>query len=144
MIHPSTGTLASTRCPIYGMRSWSTPLTFTWNRPSLPGQSAHCIRPLYKPTRQCKGVHILCLQNQQLVGMGSCIIINLVASILAPGDSSHNQWCHLWQVLILVSITFSHRPKEAMLFAMVKACLDWNNFLFVTNTNCICPGTLGR
>ena len=39
--------------------------------------------------------------------------------------SSHRQWHHLWKVLILVSITFSDRPGEAMLFVMGIARLHF-------------------
>ena len=41
----------------------------------------------HQPTNQCKGAYTLCLQHQQLVGMGSCNITNLVSHILAPDAS---------------------------------------------------------
>ena len=40
-------------------------------------------------------------------------------------------WCHPWKVLLLVSMIFSHRPEETILFVIVKARLHFIFFLFL-------------
>ena len=58
-----------------------------------------------------------------VVGMGSCSITILVPYILAPGAppciTNGAIYGKYW---FWVSITFSHRPEEAIMFVMVKVC----------------------
>ena len=130
MIHHSIGTLGSTSCPPYGMSSWSTLMTSTSKWPSLLAQQGP-LQKAYNTSQQGRtGSHTLYLQPQQLVGMGSCSITILVPYILAPGASlCITNGAINSKYIIFVSITFCHRPKDAMLLGMAKACLHFKIFL---------------
>ena len=84
MIHSSTGTLVRTTCPTFEMRSWSTPLISTWNRPSLPGQPP----PLHSPLGNAGSLHTVS-STSTTGSYGSWNITNLVPYIMAPGASLH-------------------------------------------------------
>ena len=71
-----------------------------------------------------RGSHSLCLHYTTMVGMWSCTkircqtiwhLISLSAYPMMPS---------------VVSITFSHKPDKAMLFAMMNTCLILENVLF--------------
>ena len=61
-----------------GMRPCSTPVTCTWNIPL-----SHFNMPQKTGLAVSAGIHSLCLQPQQLIGMKSCNITNFVPYILA-------------------------------------------------------------
>ena len=85
MVHPSTGILRSISTPAIGIRSCSTSLTSTSNRPSFQGQ----LGQLQKAYKEAQGDHTLCLQPQQLLGLGSSSITFLMPYILAPNATLH-------------------------------------------------------
>ena len=87
-----------------------------------------------RPTSQpptLQGTHILCLHHQLLVSMGSCKTIHLYPHLSSRYPSSYTMESSKASNN-LVSITFSHRPDEALLFAMVKTCLHSNKLLFLS------------
>ena len=122
MIHPSTGTLVSTSCWHRGWGLIQHP-DLQLKDPPFQVSKANCIRPTIPASKLVQGAHTLCLQPQQLVGMESCSITLLVLYILAPGTS----FC----IPNGTIYNKDNRPEEAMLFVIVKACLQFMSFLIL-------------
>ena len=96
----------------------------------FPGQPGllHKVHHTSPPVVQ--GALTLYPHHQLLVGMGSHNTSIWCHKTWHQLPLFAHIWSHLRYVLTLVSITFSNRPDEAMLFAMVKAYLHTNNPLF--------------
>ena len=67
MTHPSIGTLISTGCTTYGMKSCLIPPAYTSKRLS---SQAYCARLTTQAFHQNRGAHTLHPHHQLLVGMG--------------------------------------------------------------------------
>ena len=93
IIHPSTGTLGSFSYPTSGMRSCSTPLTFSLNR--FISWGAHCTWP--HPLMVDRGLTV-CVNTTTLCRY---VVLHqqLVSYIFGTRcHSSHSQWCCLLYV----------------------------------------------
>ena len=138
MIHPSTGTLASTSCPTYGRRSCSTPLTFTSNKLSFqcqlgllhkdhntspPGSTGD---PYVVSTTTTIDTHWV-LQHHQFWCLTSWHQVPLFAHPMVPYMVS----------IYLVGKTLTQRSEEAMLFAHGESLSVLQYFLFLRNSVCL-------
>ena len=94
------------------MRSCSTPLTSTSNILSLPGPPGSLHKAHNTSPWAAQGAHIMCLQHQQLVGMGSCNITKfgashfctrclftqpMVPSMISINFAKYNIFQHTWR-----------------------------------------------